>query len=238
MGGGVAVEAIMKNKHLKDANDHLNADYFGAIQLRIILGRAAKNPKFANQIDFPTQDAASLIGILGRIAKFGTASVAFGRAIAAGLARGVTSAGLHIAGIVISAALIPVDVYQLITSSIKIHKKEKSEVAANVERLASDLEVELFKLLKDRDYSLVELNRFDDNQNQHTLLLANQQDENENEVNNNSYEDIMKNHVVLLDLVGDEDDSYLECLEKWDKMGALTDISDVDEESYVMVNPV
>ena len=51
---------------------------------------------------------------------------------------------------VLSALLIPVDLYQLIVNSVKIHQKSKSEVVKNTEKLTDYLQRELWFLLKDK----------------------------------------------------------------------------------------
>ena len=223
VGGGIIGETIAKNKQLQGASKHLQADYFHSMQLRILIGRAANSEDFADKLNFPIQDAASMLFLLGRFAKFATTSTALAKAIAVGVARGTATAGLHIAGMVISAVLIPVDLVQLILSSVKIHRKDKSEVVINTEKLADDLENELFFLLKDKGYTLVEINRFDNERQGHTLLLA-VEGSSAKEVSANSnvsLEDIHANHVVIADCIGEEIEPvlYENLIKKWTDEG-------------------
>ena len=224
VGGGVAVEALMKNTQIKGANDVLNADYFGAIQLRVLLGRAAKDPEFAKKIEFPVRDAATIVNALRRNPRLSSTSIGLKKACAKGVVHGVSSATLHIFGIVTSAFMIPVDMYQLVKSSMKIHNKEKSNILKSLERLADELEDELLKLLKDRQYTLIEFKGCDDNQKQHVLLLA-KQNEREDDETIITYENAVKTHVVLIDKVGHEKEKHFEYLSmKWDQIGLLAEI--------------
>ena len=217
----------MKNKKLQGANDHLNADYFGTIQLRIILGRAAKDPKLAKKVEISSQEAINLVVVFGRLAKLSVTSLGLARAYVTGLASGLSMTTLRVFGIVISAALIPFDMYHLITSSIKMHSKEKSKVIKDVESLADELEDGLFHLLKDKQHIIVELKRFDDNQKQHTLLLA-RPNESKDDEDNITYEDAVKNHIILLDEVSDKKKQVFERLKvKWDQTCGLRDLQHI-----------
>ena len=209
VGGGIIGETVAKTKELEDATKYLQEDYFHSMQLRILITRAAKSPEFAKKLNFQIQDAASMLMVFGRLAKAATASVALAKAIAAGAARGVATAGLHIAGMVISAVLIPIDLTQLILSSVKIHRKQKSQVVKETEELADHLEDELFNLLKEKNYKLFEDTRIDNKKQKHSLLLA-VSEVSEKEINSNvSFENIHKNQVVIADSVGSEIDQEL-----------------------------
>ena len=67
VGGSVAIKTMMKNNQLKIANDHFNSDHFGAMQLKIVLGRAAKDPMFAKKIKSSYQEPAHLNTLLNHI---------------------------------------------------------------------------------------------------------------------------------------------------------------------------
>ena len=88
--------------------------------------------------------AASTLNVISLFAKLATTPAALAKVIAAGVVRATGTVGLHIAGIVISALLIPVDLIQLIVSSVKLHRRSKSEVVINTEK------IELWFLLKDK----------------------------------------------------------------------------------------
>ena len=75
-------------------------------------------------------------------------------AISRGVARAVETAGLHIAGLAVAASLIPLDLYQMIVSSIKIHHKKLSEIVQGIFTTADDLETELKLFLITEHYFL------------------------------------------------------------------------------------
>ena len=211
VGGSIIGETVAKNKQLQDAAKYLKADHSNSMQLRIIIGRAAKDRKFANEINFPVQDAANMLTMLGHLAKAATTSAALAKAIAAGAARGVATAGLHVAGLAISAVLIPFDLIQLIISSVKIHRKDKSRVVKEIEELADHLEDELLKLLKEKNYQLLEVKIPDDGNQEHSLLIAVNGSSLE-EINadpNFSFRNIHANQVVIADCIGREIDPVI-----------------------------
>ena len=204
VGGGIIGETIAKNKQLEDATKHLQEDYFHSMKLRILIGRAAKSKQFANEVNLPVQDAASMLTVLGRLAKAATTSVALAKAITAGAARGIATAGLHVAGITISAVLIPVDLIQLISSSVKIHCKSKSQVVEETEKLADLLEDELLNLLKAKNYKLVEVKK-----QGHSLLVALHESSVE-VIKEKTLQNIRANQVVIADCAGPKIDPVTE----------------------------
>ena len=199
VGGSIIGEAIAKNKKLEGANKHLQEDYFHSMQIRILIGRAARDEKYARYIGLPLQDAFSMLALLGRFAKFGTATASVVRAAAVGVIRGAGTAGLHIAGMVIAAALIPIDITQMVMSSMKIHNKTKSEVVKDMEKLAANLENELYALLREKNYIVTELERFDSEAIKHWMLVAVETGDINNAMtkSNLSIEDIEKTYVLI-----------------------------------------
>ena len=172
VSGGIVRETLVKNKQLQSASKHFQADYFHSMQLRILIGRAANNQDFAKKLNFQFTNSASTLNVISRFAKLGTTSAALAKAVAAGVARAAGTVGLHIAGIVISGLLIPVDFFQLIINLVKLHRRIKSEVLINTEKIADDLENELWFLLKDKSYTLAKLERYDDEKQKHMLFIA------------------------------------------------------------------
>ena len=233
VGGGIIGEMISKKQELKGANEYLQSDYFHSMQLRILIGRAARSESFAEKLNIPLQDALGFIGLVGRTAKFGLAATNLARAIATGLARGAGTAGLHVAGIAIGAVLIPIDLFQMISNSIKIHKKEKAEIAKDLENIADELRIELFSLLKERQYQLVELERYDDDKQKHCLLLAVEASELEMVSKSNlSLAEVKKEHVVILDVIGPclDGELYQEMVDKWISSNILDEDSSENDE--------
>ena len=143
VSGGIMRETLVKNKQLESASKHLQADYFHSMQLRILIGRVANNANFAKKLNFQVTYAASTLNVISRFAKLRTTSAVLAKVIATVVGRATGMVGLHIAGTVISALLIPVDLIQLIVSSVKLHQRSRSEVVINTEKIADDLENEL-----------------------------------------------------------------------------------------------
>lgn len=220
VGGGILGEIIAKNMELKDANAHLQSDYFHSMQIRILIGRAAHDEAFADRLNISAKDALGFVSIAGRTAKVTVATANFVKSLATGVARGAGTAGLHIAGIAISAVLIPLDLYQMITSAIKVHTKEKAEVAKKLEEIAQDLRTGLSSILKSEKYELVELERQDDQKKHHAFLLAVDGSEiNTEQKFNPSIEEIERDFVVVMRNEGDKLDSeqYQEIIDLWMK---------------------
>ena len=217
VGGGILGEIIAKNSELKDANFYLQSDYFHSMQIRILIGRAAHDKSFAERLNVSVQDAVGFVSIAGRTAKFSVTTANFVKCFATGVARGAGTAGLHIAGIAISAVLIPLDLYQMITNSIRVHNREKAEIAMKLEEIVKDLRLGLFSILKSENYELVELERKDDQKQKHSFLLAVNKSEIESDVKfNPSLEEIEKNNVVILRNEGQLDSKqYQEIIEMW-----------------------
>lgn len=120
---------------------------------------------------------------------------------------------------VLSALLIPVDLYQLIVNSVKIHQKSKSEVVKNTEKLTDYLQRELWFLLKDKGYALVVLERLDKEEKKHSLLVTVEESSVRESLVNPyiSLEDIYVKKVVIADYISEEIDPvlYEKLLTKW-----------------------
>lgn len=220
VGGGILGESISKNKKLEVVNEHLQSDYFHSMQIRILVGKASTNECYAGQIGLKVHDALSMLTLLGRATKFGFAVSPAARAAAIGAGRGALTAGAHITGIAIAAVLVPIDIAQIVISSIKIHKKDKSAVVKEMEQLADELEKELWKLLHDKEYSLLELECLDDQQIMHWLLVAVDPNDSQSSIdalNNISLHDIEKSHIIMHDSVGSpvEDEVYSKVYGIW-----------------------
>lgn len=223
VGGGIIGEMITKKKELKDANFYLQSDYFHSMQIRILIGRAAHDDSFAERLNISAQDAVGFISIAGRTAKFTVATTNFVKALASGVVRGAGTAGLHIAGIAISAVLIPLDLFQLIKSAIRVHNREKAEIAQGLEDIAKNLREGLISILKDENYDLVELERQDDQGKKHTFLLAVDKSVIDSEVKfNPSLDEVENNYVVVLRGTGYQLDpeQYQEVIELWLKQSS------------------
>ena len=151
VAGSIVVESLLKSHRLEGINEHLQRDYFKSVQLRILIGRAAVDPKFASRLGLPSEDATSLVALLPRAAKLTGTGVLCANAAARVLTRGAT-AGMHVAGIICAGILIPIDLWQLVESSLKLHHRDVSRMIEAMLRFVSDLEEQLRELLRERGY--------------------------------------------------------------------------------------
>ena len=210
-------EDAAKKKQLEGSLKHLQADYFNFMQLKTLIGRASNDENFAKKYNIPIYDAEIALDALGKVVKIADEIVTnssrniFGRA---------TNTGLNYLGIVKSANSIPIDPIQPIESSTELYRKDKPALVKYIEKLADDLEDELWLSLKDKGYTLVKTERYDKENQKHCLLLAVE----ENSLHkvfenvNVSLEDIHANYMVVADCIGEEIDPllYQKLLTKWE----------------------
>ena len=145
-GFTVVVENVLKKIRIDEIERHLQEDNFRSEQIKVLLGRAAQDLSFAEKRNIKHHDAASFVAMIPRAVKVGlatTAGVRVAAAISRGVARAAGTAGLRIAGLVIAASLIPVDLYQMIVSWIKIHHNRLSEIVQAIFTTGNHLEMEL-----------------------------------------------------------------------------------------------
>lgn len=143
---------------------------------------------------------------------------------------------MHIAGIAISALFIPVDLIQLIVSSVELHRRSKSEVVINTEEIADDLENELWFLLKDKSYMLAKLERVDKEKQKHMLFITGEENsvEEVSAKSNFSLEEVYANQILIADFVGEEIDPVLheQLLTKWNDHG----VNDMESKSFDLLS--
>eukprot|EP00794_Sanderia_malayensis_P004845 gene4845-5479_t len=173
-GVTVLVENILKKIDIDKIQNDLRIDYFRTEQIKVLLNRAATDENFAEKWNISTVDAVSFISILGRITKVGLATAAGVRAamgIATGALRGAGTAGLHVAGIAFAAVLIPVDLAQMISSSLQLHGNKISPVVNEILQIAEQLETEQKLYLINGNYFHL-VHCFDAMGNSHWAYLA------------------------------------------------------------------
>ena len=173
-GVAVIVENVLKKIRIDEIESHLQQDKFRSEQIKVLLGRSAQDFDFAAKRKIKHQDAASFVAMFPKFVKVGlatTAGVRVATAISRGVARAVGTAGLHIAGLVFAASLIPVDLYQMIVSSIKIHHKHLSEIVQAIFTTADDLETEL-KLFLITGHYFQPIHCTDKDNNKHWVFLV------------------------------------------------------------------
>ena len=155
-GGAIVIESLLKKQGIESIQEDLNKDYFRAQQIKILLSRAAVDTNLAKKWKFGGFDIVKLGGLIARTARLGltaTAGIrALAQATAMGIGRATTTTGLHITGLVFAAALIPLDIMQMIVSSIRIHKNKPSKVIQDVINVSDRLEKEMKIFLIDGGY--------------------------------------------------------------------------------------
>lgn len=207
LAGGIIHERVAKKKQMEGSSNHLQADYFNFIQLKILIGRAASDENFANKCNIPIHEPETALDALGEIVKVADNII------------NITSSNIS-GGATGTASTIPIDVFQLNESSNELRQEDKSAVVKYIEKLADALENELWLLLKCKGYTLVKIQRHDKENRKHCLLLA-VEENSLHEVSENvnvSLEDIYANHVVIADCSGKEIDPLLhkKLLAKWE----------------------
>ena len=153
----VALEAWKKKNGIDKVNTDLQVDNFRTAQIKVLLDRAAHDIDFATKWNIDHNDAMSFLAFIPRAVKLGLTIAAAGArttaaAVGAGVARAAANTGIHIAGLIFSAFLIPVDLYQMFKSSIKIHKKKASEILNKMNDTADQLDKHLKFILIEGGY--------------------------------------------------------------------------------------
>ena len=169
--GAIVTESVMKKLGIKSIEEDLQMDYFRSQQINILLCRASKDASLAKK--WRSQNVVNLGGFIAKLAKVGVAvggsALTIGartvsRTVAIGTSRTVTvpsaaivctgtavSAGLHIAGLTFAAVIIPLDLWIMIRSSIRVHKKKPSAVIRDMRIISSTLEEELNQYLENKN---------------------------------------------------------------------------------------
>ena len=151
-GVTVVVETVLKKIGIKQVEEDLKRDFFNAERIKIILSRAADDPDFAARWQIDLVDGVAVANLIQKVAKLGiTTAIGMLRAVGR-----VATAGLHVAGLVLSAIVIPFDIAQLIFSSIKIHTKKPSALIEDFRSKADTLEKDLkVFLIENGNFQLV-----------------------------------------------------------------------------------
>jgi len=141
-GVSAVVETTVERKKRRDVQADLDIDKFRAKQVCALLQKAAKDPKLAETWKIDPALLANVARSFPAIAKVGVTNAA-GAEVAFGILRTTAGTALHIAGLALATALIPLDMAQLIINSIKIHKDRPSAVVTQISDIADRLEENL-----------------------------------------------------------------------------------------------
>jgi len=150
-GISAVVGAVLQKNGVQEVQEDLQLYYFKSEQIKVILVRAAKNPNFAKKWNIHASHLIDVGKVIPRLVKLGVTTAA-GVRVSLGIGRATTTTGLHVAGFVLAASVIPLDLAQMIISSIRIHKKEPSNVVKDILDLADSLEKQLRLFLIEGGY--------------------------------------------------------------------------------------
>ena len=168
IGGAYIGEAIKKNLKLKDVTKVLNDDRFQCIRIAILITRARREDEIADGIGVSQEDAAKIFSVVVR--STGPA-VSVGRGIAYGMIR-AASAGLNIAGTILSGIMIPIDMAQFLIAAVSLYKRNKSGVVDEVDRLAEGLEIASWLTLRSLGFHVVFLEKYTEFKTVECTVLA------------------------------------------------------------------
>eukprot|EP00794_Sanderia_malayensis_P004837 gene4837-5469_t len=154
-GVTMIVEDVLKKMDVAKIQRHLTEDYFRVEQIRILLARAENDVEFALKWEINQADALSFSSALPKIITAGLTTSVGARAvmgIAVEALRGAGAAGLHAVGIALAAAMIPVDLAQMIHNSLHLHKNKISPVVLEILEIADRLDTAHKVFLMNGDY--------------------------------------------------------------------------------------
>ena len=144
--GSAIAEAYIKRNKVKDIKEDLNEDRFRSEQIAIILERAKDDTELAKLWNINPPLVANISRLCPALAKIAFTTAA-GARLAFGIGRAAVTTSLHVLGLVFAAAAIPLDLFQMIESSIMIHKKKPSHVVKELIAITDSLEHVLRKYL-------------------------------------------------------------------------------------------
>ena len=125
------VEYISRKRNLKRINMRLQLDNFLSEQLLTMANRAKQDHTIATAWDLSFLNALGFACVLPNVAKIGVTSLAGVRTVAV-VGSGVAKASLAGVGIVFSAAMIPIDIVQLVHNTLKVHSKTPSKLVDEI----------------------------------------------------------------------------------------------------------
>ena len=162
----VIVENVLKRLNINKIEEDLQGDNFRGAQIRVFMGRAAEDDDFTRTWRINPPDAVAFIALVWGAVGVGFvgAGLRAAAAVGAGVARTAATTGLHIAGLVFATALIPIDLAQMIVSSIQIHRRQLSEIVEDMWTIADTLENRLgVFLIREHYFQLIHCRDEDNN---------------------------------------------------------------------------
>lgn len=149
----IIVENFLKKIGMKEIQKHLSKDYFRSEQICVVVGRSVSDSRFAAKWKIGSIEAASFSSFIPRLTKIGvTTTISLGMRASMGMGRVVAVGALHVTGILLAAALIPLDLAQMIKSSLILHSGQASTIVMTINERADQLENELRLFLLDGNH--------------------------------------------------------------------------------------
>ena len=125
------VEYISRKRNLKRVNMRLQLDNFLSEQLLTMMNRAKADHTIAAIWDLSFLNAIGFACAVPNVAKIGVTSLAGARTMAV-VGSGVARASIAGVGIVFAAAMIPIDVVQLVHNTLKVHSQTPSKLVKEI----------------------------------------------------------------------------------------------------------
>ena len=130
------MEILSRRTNVCKVNMILQIDNFLSEQLLIMALRAEKDVELAASWDLNYLNGFGFALIFPNIAKLGAASMAGAKTAAMAGTRMATLSIYHGVGLFLAAVMIPVDIAQLVSVSIKIHKEDSSSLVKEIRYVA------------------------------------------------------------------------------------------------------
>ena len=169
--GAAVTDSVLKHLEIKSIKEDLKMDYFRSQQVNVLICRASKEVSLSNK--WKAHNLVELGGFIMNLAKVGVTvgggairlgtkavsrigPLAAGRAIYASTytptyvltAAEAAVMSLSIASITFAAVTIPLDIWVMIVSSIRVHKNKPSKVIKHIANIADNLDEELNKYIQ------------------------------------------------------------------------------------------
>ena len=126
------MEILSRRTNVRKVNMILQIDNFLSEQLLIMAQRAEKDVELAASWDLSYLNGFGFALIFPNIAKLGAAGMAGAKTAAMAGTRMATLSIYHGVGLFLAAVMIPVDIAQLVSVSIKIHKEDPSSLVKEI----------------------------------------------------------------------------------------------------------
>ena len=142
VGIATAIEQLLNNYGVQSVQGGLSSDHFKAEQVKILLMRAAMNPQFAQRWKIASSQLHDIKNCFEQRSKCADGTVDATGAVDYISGEGL-SASVPIVDLALAAAIIPLDLTQMIITSAEQHEKDLSKVVDDIAKMAEDLDKQL-----------------------------------------------------------------------------------------------